>query len=864
MSKRKAIVNLAVIVSIAAICAAGWAFFNRPMKAPDWPAVVSGYSFSPFRYGQDPTKGIYPSEAEIRADIELLADQTDRLRTYAVRGTLGDVPRIAHEFGMTVTLGVWLSNIKEDNEREIERAIEIANRERNIALVVVGNESLYREEVEIDELVTYIERVKAAVKVQVTTAEPWHIWMKYPDLARHVDVIAAHILPYWEKIPAGVSVDYVLDRARELKRQFPKKPLLLAEVGWPSHGRDRGTAEADVSDQAIYLRTLLNRLNRAGYQYFVIEAFDQPWKTGDEGDVGAYWGVYNADRQPKFPFEGSVVQIPQWRLLAVISIIMAVLALALLLIDSSGLKQRGRTFFALIAFVFASFLVFVAYDYSQQYMTWLEYLLGVMLVLAAVGVFTVLFAEAHELAETMWSSRRRPFLAVTDEAGYRPKVSIHVPCYNEPPDMVKQTLDALAALDYPDFEVLVIDNNTKDENVWRPLEAYCAQLGERFRFFHVAPLAGFKAGALNYVLERTAPDAEIVAVIDSDYCVNRNWLKHLVPHFADAKIAIVQAPQDYRDAGESLFKKLCYAEYKGFFHIGMVTRNDRDAIIQHGTMTMIRRDVMEKLRWADWTITEDAELGLRAFEQGYSAAYTSESYGVGVMPDRFIDYKKQRFRWAYGAMQIMKSHARSLFLGKDTALTRGQRYHFIAGWLPWVADGMNLFFTAGALLWTSAMLLAPTQVLPPAMVFALPPLLLFFFKVGKILYVYNRHIKFSLAQSLGAAMAGLALSHTIAKAVVYGMFTRTIPFFRTPKMQEHGGLALAIAEAREELFILLLLWGAAIGLTLLHDMETGDAYAWLYMLLVQSLAYLAAVVMSFMSVAPRKPSQDATPSLLPQ
>jgi len=866
MSRRKAIVNLAVIVSIAAICAASWAYFNRPMKAPNWPDAVSGYSFSPFRYGQNPIKNVYPSEQEIRADIELLSSQTNRLRTYAVRGTLGDIPRIAHEFGMTVTLGIWISNIKEDNEREIERAIEIINRERNISLVVVGNESLYRREAKVDELIAYIERVKAAVKVPVTTAEPWHIWIKYPDLANYVDVIAAHLLPYWEKVPAGSSVQFVLERAKELKKAFPKKPLLLAEVGWPSHGRDRGTAEANVPDQAIYLRTLLNKLNQAGYQYFVVEAFDQPWKTDDEGDVGAYWGVYNADRQPKFPFEGPVVQIPQWRLLAVVSIIMAVLSLALLLIDSSGLKQRGRTFFALIAFVCASFLVFVAYDYSQQYMSWLEYLLGFVLVLAALGVFAVMFAEAHELAETLWMNRRRPFAAVVDEAGYRPKVSVHVPCYNEPPEMVKLTLDALAALDYPDFEVLVIDNNTKDDAVWKPLEAYCATLGPRFRFFHVAPLKGFKAGALNYSLERTAPDAEIIAVIDSDYCVDRHWLKYLVPHFANDKIAIVQAPQDYRDSGESLFKKLCYAEYKGFFHIGMVTRNDRDAIIQHGTMTMIRRHVMEELRWAEWTITEDAELGLRAFSRGYSAAYIKDSYGCGVMPDRFIDYKKQRFRWAYGAMQIMKAHARSLFFGKDTQLSRGQRYHFIAGWMPWVADGMNLFFTAGALLWTSAMLLAPKQVLPPAMIFAFPPLLLFFFKVSKILYVYRRHMKISIGQSFGAAMAGLALSHTIAKAVVYGIFTKSIPFFRTPKMQHGGSFMLAVAEAREELFVLVLLWGAAAGLLLLHEMETHDAYAWLCMLLVQSLAYLAAVIMAFLSIAPVKHEviEPALPAVQPQ
>jgi exo-beta-1,3-glucanase (GH17 family)/cellulose synthase/poly-beta-1,6-N-acetylglucosamine synthase-like glycosyltransferase len=854
MASHKAIVNLAVIVGIAAISIAAWAFFNRPMAAPDWPASISGFAYSPFRYGQDPVKDIYPTEEEIRQDLVLLSTQTRRIRTYSVKGTQAEIPRIANELGMSVTQGIWLSNIEEDNDKEIARAIEVINASRNITLVVVGNESMYRREVDLPRLIEYIEQVRSQVKVPVTTAETWDIWLKYPQLVQHVDVVSAHILPFWEKIPARASVKFVLEKAGELKVQFPQKPLLLGEVGWPSFGRDRGAAEADQADQAIYLRTLLNQLNTAGYDYFVIEAFDQLWKSGAEGDVGKYWGVYNVDRQPKFPFTGSLVKIPQWRLLAVMSIILAVLALALLLIDSSGLKQRGRTFLAFVAFLFASFLVIVTYDYSQQYMTWFNIILGVLLVIAAIGVFVVMFTEAHELAETVWAQRRRPFVGVATEEGYRPKVCVQVPCYNEPPEMVKETLDALAALDYPDFEVMIIDNNTKDEAVWRPVEAYCKELGPRFRFFHVAPLEGFKGGALNWALERTSADAEIIAVIDSDYCVDPNWLKHLVPHFSDPKMAIVQGPQDYRDGDQSLFKKLCYAEYKGFFHIGMVTRNDRDAIIQHGTMTMIRRDVMDRLKWAEWTITEDAELGLRAFEEGLSAAYVSKSYGKGVMPDRFIDYKKQRFRWAYGAMQIMKGHFNSLFKGEGTQLTRGQRYHFIAGWMPWVADGMNLFFTGGALLWTSAMLIAPTQVLPPALIFALPPLILFFFKLGKILYIYKSHMKVPMSTSIGAAIAGLALSHTIAKSIIYGLFTKTIPFFRTPKMREQGGFMLALAECREELFFLVLLWAAAAGMLWVHDMETGDAWAWFFMLLMQSLAYLAAVFMAFLSVLPHNKS----------
>ncbi len=100
--------------------------------------------------------------------------------------------------------------------------------------------------------------------------------------------------------------------------------------------------------------------------------------------------------------------------------------------------------------------------------------------------------------------------------------------------------------------------------------------------------------------------------------------------------------------------------------------------------------------WAEWCITEDAELGLRLFEHGHEAQYLPTTYGRGLMPETFTDYKKQRFRWAYGAVQILRAHA-SVLLSSDERLTKGQRYHFIAGWLPWMADGLNLLFNLIAL-----------------------------------------------------------------------------------------------------------------------------------------------------------------------
>jgi glycosyltransferase involved in cell wall biosynthesis len=417
--------------------------------------------------------------------------------------------------------------------------------------------------------------------------------------------------------------------------------------------------------------------------------------------------------------------------------------------------------------------------------------------------------------------------------------------------MLIETLDALARLDYPDFEVLVIDNNTREESVWRPVEAHCAQLGPRFRFFHVAPLAGFKAGALNFALERTAPDAAIVAVIDSDYVVDPRWLRDLTPPFQDTRVAIVQAPQDYRDASESAFKAMCYAEYRGFFHIGMITRNERNAIIQHGTMTMVRREQLARCRWAEWCITEDAELGLRIFEGGYDAVYVPESYGRGLMPDTFIDFKKQRFRWAYGAMQILKAHGRALFL-EGGPLSAGQRYHFIAGWLPWVADGVNLLFNLAALGWSAAMVWAPGRVDAPLVMYSVLPLSLFTFKIAKLFHLYRVRVGANLRQTLAAAIAGLALTHTIGTATVKGLVTRSEPFFRTPKRRASSGLLRALAAAREETLMVsgLLLSAWAVSYTALPQNMGPDHFAWIVVLLIQSIPYASSLVVSLVSAFP--------------
>jgi exo-beta-1,3-glucanase (GH17 family)/cellulose synthase/poly-beta-1,6-N-acetylglucosamine synthase-like glycosyltransferase len=848
-------INIIIAVTIAAITISLWALLNRPDSEPAWPEIIQGFSFSPMRAYHNPLEKLVPTAEEIDEDLALLAGKTHAIRTYTVEGPLAEVPRLASKHGINVALGAWIDSRPEHNKIEVEQLIRLADRyRRNVVRVVVGNEVVLRGDIPVAQLVGFIRQVRAEVGMPVSTAEPWDIWEKHPELVREVDYLAVHMLPYWEKIPIDSAVDHVVDRMNYLKELYPGKPIVITEVGWPSHGRSQGAAVASDANEAIFLRRFLERAAQEDYVYYVMEAFDQRWKRLlGEGAVGAYWGVFNAAREPKFEFSKPIVEIPQWRILAGISVLFALVTFTLLLIDAKTLSHHGRGFLAVIAYVLATAVVWIIYDYLQQYLSLGAVIVGVLMLVGMIGVIIVLLVEAHEWAEALWvKERRRQFASVTAATGTLPMVSIHVPAYNEPPEMLIETLNALARLDYPDYEVIVIDNNTKDSAVWKPVEAHCRELGERFRFFHVDPLSGYKSGALNYTLARTAPEAQVIGVIDSDYVVGPNWLRDLAPQFMQPDIAIVQAPQDYRDVKENAFKAMCYAEYRGFFYIGMITRNERNAIIQHGTMTLVRRTVLQEVGgWSEWCITEDAELGLLIFRQGHQAVYIPRSYGKGLMPDTFADYRNQRFRWAYGAMQIIRHHLSELLGITTTRLTAGQRYHFLAGWLPWIADGVNLLFNFAALGWSFAMVAAPLLVDPPLIIFSVLPLALFCFKVAKVIYLYRGvRIVGTARQTLAAALAGLALSHTIARAMWLGLVTRDKPFLRTPKMERASAVSRALGAAREECMMMIALWLAAAAIAFQHGSDTLDLLLWTIVLLVQSIPYLAALLVSMVSAFP--------------
>ncbi|MGE3968258.1 MAG: glycosyltransferase [Dongiaceae bacterium] len=851
--------DLIIGVFTATLFAGVWSLGNQPVEMSTWTEPLRGMSFAPYRPDANPMSGKDPTPAQIAEDLKVVTGSTRSVRTYTTAGVMAEVPRLAWANGLTVTAGAWIGPVPEENRREVAGLIDMTRRNGNITQLIVGNEAVLRGDITVPELTRYLRDVRRATPLPVSTAEPWHVWLDHPELAQEVDFLAVHILPFWEGVAIDNAVDFVLERYHELKARFPKKRIVITEVGWPSQGLTRKDAVASPTNQGLFLRRFLQAARTEGLDYFVIEAFDQPWKAEVEGGVGAYWGIFDADRHHKAALTGILVDRPDWPWLSLATLAIGFPFVIWLLRREESLRRGGQLTLAFIGQAVVTAGVWIYAGYDERYLTSMD-----IWVLAIIGPATLLLmgifvTEGIELAHCLWrgGSRRRLMPPAEAAAMPLPKISVHVPCRNEPAAMMAETLRALDRLDYPDYEVLVIDNNTTDPLLWRPIEALCKELGPKFRFFHLENWPGFKAGALNFGLRETHPDATVIATIDSDYVVRPEWLKDLAGHFVDPAVALVQAPQDYRDGQDDIFKRLCFWEYAGFFHLGMKTRDEQNAIIQHGTMALIRRSALEAVGgWGEWCITEDAELGLRLFEGGYQAIYTEKSYGRGLMPDSFDAYRKQRFRWAYGAMQILKAHWRELLPFGKRKLTVAQRYQFIAGWLPWFADALQLFFVALAIVWTAGMVLLPRYIEPPLTLFLIITLSLFGFKVGKSLWLYIRRVPCKFRDCFGAALAGLALSYTVARAVWQGMFTSNLPFFRTPKCENQPALIRALMEVRVEAVLALLLIGAAILIALTRGMIEPAARIWAVLLCVQALPFVAALVMSLLNALPTTRRQD--------
>lgn len=255
-------------------------------------------------------------------------------------------------------------------------------------------------------------------------------------------------------------------------------------------------------------------------------------------------------------------------------------------------------------------------------------------------------------------------LSVGDD---QPWVAFHLAISNEDPHVVLETLESLARIEYENYMVIVVDNNTTDAALWTPVQEYCDKCPSRFRFLHVERLAGFKAGALNYALEHTPDNVEYISIVDADTAVGRAFLTATIGYFKDEQIAIVQTPLGFRtDPSTHRFRGWIFLIYRYFLTLYMPNADLYRCAPFIGAMGILRRRALEEVgRWNGHYLTEDLELSVRLLGKGYKSRFIPLSHGFSMPPSTFEAFKTQHYRWNFGNVQLVKDHLlRPLLSGK--------------------------------------------------------------------------------------------------------------------------------------------------------------------------------------------------------
>ena len=259
---------------------------------------MHGIGFSAYTEGQKP--GDQLSEAQIRRRMEILKPYTRWIRSFSCTDGNELIPQVAHEHGLKTVVGAWLGKDADKNEREIEALITLA-KAGHVDVAAVGNEVLYRGDLTLEKLLGFIKTVKEALpNIEVGYVDAYYEFTDHPEIVDATDVILANCYPYWEGCHIDYSLLYMKDMFNQAVRAAKGKRVILTETGWPDKGKSfKDSHPSAVNFMRYFINTQIWSAND-DIEIFYFSSFDEPWKVGTEGDVGAYWGLWDKNENLKF------------------------------------------------------------------------------------------------------------------------------------------------------------------------------------------------------------------------------------------------------------------------------------------------------------------------------------------------------------------------------------------------------------------------------------------------------------------------------------------------------------------------------------------------------------------------------------
>lgn len=261
---------------------------------------ISGLSFSPYLEGQDPSEKSFITEQQIADRLEIIRPYTHWIRTFSTTNGNEQVPRIAHEKGLKTFVGAWLDSDLENNEIEIINVIQLGLA-GHADMIAIGNEVLLRDDLEIEQLIEYIRRVKNALPhIPVGYVDAYYMYVNFPEIVDEVDVLFANCYPFWEYCALEISVEYMKKMYELVKQAAKGKPVVISETGWPTKGTSYGAAVPSYENAMRYFIHTFEWANQNHIHLFYFSSFDEAWKISHEGEYGAYWGLWDKDGKFKF------------------------------------------------------------------------------------------------------------------------------------------------------------------------------------------------------------------------------------------------------------------------------------------------------------------------------------------------------------------------------------------------------------------------------------------------------------------------------------------------------------------------------------------------------------------------------------
>jgi exo-beta-1,3-glucanase (GH17 family) len=261
-------------------------------------AGIHGLCFSPYVEGQGP--GDRVGEQQIRERLAVVRPFVNWIRTFSCTDGNELIPAIARSQGLKTLVGVWLGEDGAQNEAELDNAIRLA-RDGNVDILGVGNEVLLRGDLVEDELLEFIQRAKQALPgIPVGYVDAYFKFVDHPRVTEACDVILANCYPFWEGCPAEHALLYMKEMYRRAARAARGKRVIVSETGWPDTGSPTGGAMPSFENAIRYLVNTCQWAEEDGIEVFYFSAFDEAWKVAAEGDVGAYWGLWDKDGRPKY------------------------------------------------------------------------------------------------------------------------------------------------------------------------------------------------------------------------------------------------------------------------------------------------------------------------------------------------------------------------------------------------------------------------------------------------------------------------------------------------------------------------------------------------------------------------------------